>query len=120
VWLSADDIDSFINAHGEWLDGYFTPHKAMPWEIVLYAGQPREELVNSLLHEHIHAAFEARRYLEELSAPFEERAVGIITPALLSGLRAFGWTPPPLPPGWRALAAHARHVRRGKLSGAII
>lgn len=78
-------------------------------EIHIWAGQSRNDMLDTALHEVMHAC------LSRSDLRCEEQAISTITPRILPSLRRNGWSPPPLPHGWRSLAAHARWIRYGSL-----
>lgn len=76
--------------------------------ILIWAGQDRRELLDTALHEIAHAHSWATK------REINESAIGRVVPRIVDTLRRQGWSPPPLPAGWRSLAAHARWVRFGR------
>lgn len=100
VILTSDEIHAAIHGNlGVTLCGGHT--------ILIWAGQPRDELLDTALHEVAHAHSWAN------SESINESSISRVIPRIVRTLRRQGWSPPPLPAGWRALAAHARHVRYG-------
>lgn len=70
--------------------------------------QPRAALVDTVAHEHLHAALMHSGALEVLAKYLkpgmstddcEEPIVAVLTPAWVGGLHAFGWRPPRLRTG---------------------
>ena len=76
--------------------------------VLIWAGQPLSELRDTLLHEmaHVHCWSHGRA--------INEQSIRRVIPRLLTTLRRQGWQMPPLPDGYRNLAAHARYVRHGR------
>jgi hypothetical protein len=101
VILTSDDLHDSIRGNlGITLCGGHT--------ILIWAGQGRDELLDTALHEVAHAHSWAN------ADSINERSISRVVPRIVRTLRRQGWTPPPMPEGWRSLASHARHVRYGR------
>jgi hypothetical protein len=110
VYLVSDEHDKFLAARNPGGEERWGCYDSGEWRINVWAGVPRAKLPNILLHEMMHAALDTvtieRRF-------HEENAVTTLGECgLAEALQQCGWSVPELPDGWRALASHARAVRR--------
>lgn len=73
-------------------------------QVYVYAGQSKEELADTYLHEMAHVAMNGKDH----NRMFEENAIALVVPNILPTLRRSGWRMPALPDGYEALRRAAK------------
>lgn len=111
IWLTSDDLHPFMacGPSGNPYEGLIVYENR---EIFIFAGLRKADLLDTALHELIHANLWKRTIVGKRT---EENAIRMVVPAIVATLKRHGWKPPELPDGWRRLANHARIVRYGSL-----
>jgi hypothetical protein len=114
IWMDDEQYPALAKEHptgGETV-AYFDEEG---WRIILWAGLRvgGGEVRQVIVHELGHACWSEDEDTH-MSGLAQEKALQNTQVGLAETLHRSGWRLPPLPPGLRSLATHARHLRYGR------